>query len=116
MGRPAGEGLRRRESSLDFVTFLIQLICCVRWGPNHQIEAEIALLCDVRHPHINKLLAVSFNGPYRCLVLEYMEGGALDTQLRRPPMLQWHERMRILLHAALGLVHMHSLDPAVVHR
>jgi hypothetical protein len=81
-----------------------------------QIEAEIAHLCHIRHPHINKLLAVSFNGPCRCLVLEYMDNGALDTRLRRTPALQWHERTRILLHAALGLVHMHSLSPVVVHR
>ena len=84
----------------------------------HQIHAEIELLCRVRHPHINGLLAVSFNGPHRCLVLELMNGGALDDRLMSTdlPVLQWQDRARILLHVARGLVYMHSLKPAVVHR
>jgi serine/threonine protein kinase len=83
-----------------------------------QIQTEIDYLCRVCHPHINKLLAVSFNGPQRCLVLEHMNGGALDDRLRSTslPALQWHERAKILIHVARGLVYMHSLNPPVVHR
>jgi serine/threonine protein kinase len=85
---------------------------------DQQIESEIEMLCRTRHPHINKLLAVSFNGPYRCLILELMDGGALDDRLKNNslPVLQWQERARILLHIARGLVYMHSLNPPVVHR
>ena len=82
-----------------------------------QIEAEIQLLARARHQHINGLLAVSFNGPWRCLVLELMNGGALDDRLMDPTKpLQWQDRAHILLHVARGLVYMHSLDPPVIHR
>ena len=72
----------------------------------------------MHHPHINRLLAVSTNGAYRCLVLEYMGEGALDDRLtnKELPVLQWRQRARILLHVARGLVCMHSLRPPVVHR
>jgi serine/threonine protein kinase len=81
-----------------------------------QIQAEIKLLCSVRHPHINKLLAVSFNGPNRCLVLDFMDAGSLDDRVFAKPLLQWKERAAILLHTARGLAHLHSLDPPIVHR
>ena len=85
---------------------------------DQQVKAEIELLCRTCHPHINRLLAVSFDGPFRCLVLEHMNGGALDDRLRDKslPALQWHERARILLHAARGLAYMHTLNPPVIHR
>jgi hypothetical protein len=47
-----------------------------------QFEAEIGMLCRTRHIHINKLLAVAVNGESQCLLLEYIEVGALE---RRPP-------------------------------
>jgi hypothetical protein len=91
---------------------------------DRQIQAEIQMLCTVRHPHINRLFAVSFNGAQRCLLLEYMTGGALDDRLQvdkqanaggRPP-LRWEEKIRVLLHVARGLVHLHSLNPPIIHR
>ena len=83
-----------------------------------QIQAEIEHLSKVRHPHINKLLAVSFNGPHRCLIIEYMNGGALDSRLRNTalPVLEWRDRVLILLHVARGLVFMHQMNPPVIHR
>ena len=85
---------------------------------DQQVKAEIDLLCRTCHPHINRLLGVSFDGPHRCLVLEYMNGGALDDRLRNKSLsaLQWVERARILLHTARGLAYMHSLNPPVIHR
>ena len=80
------------------------------------ILPEIGHLSKARHPHINKLLAVSFNGLYRCLVLDLMEEGALDQRLCKRPALPWHDRARILLHVARGLVFMHQLNPPIIHR
>ena len=47
-----------------------------------------------------------------------MEGGSLEARLAntKMPVLQWRQRVQILLHAARGLVYMHSLSPCVVHR
>ena len=83
-----------------------------------QFQTEIEMLSRYHHRHINKLLAISFNGQYRCLVLEHMNGGALDSRLANQllPMLQWRDRARILLHVARGLVYMHNMNPPVVHR
>jgi hypothetical protein len=92
---------------------------------NKQIKTEINTLTSVRHPHINRLLAASFNGPRRCLLLEYMGGGALDTRLYSQGKaagagsrlrFEWVERATVLLHTARGLVHLHSLDPPIIHR
>ena len=91
---------------------------CLRFGvaDDRQFRAEIDTLTDIRHPNINKLLAVSFNGPNRCLILELMNGGALDARLFEQPVLQWHERVRILLGMARGLTYMHAQKPPVIHR
>ena len=61
---------------------------------------------------------MSYNGKHRCLVLEYMDAGALDKRLgnTKLPTLQWRQRARIILHVARGLAYMHSLNPPVVHR
>jgi hypothetical protein len=92
---------------------------------NKQIKTEIAMLTSVRHPHINRLLAASFNGPRRCLLLEYMGGGALDTRLCSQGKaagagsrlrFEWVERASVLLHTARGLVHLHSFNPPIIHR
>jgi serine/threonine protein kinase len=83
-----------------------------------QLDAEMAILRRVSHPHINNLLAASLNGTNRCLVLEYMNGGALDTRLLGTtlPLIEWQDRALILLHVGRGLVYIHSLDPPVIHR
>ena len=69
-----------------------------------QIQAEIEHLSKVRHPHINKLLAVSFNGPHRCLILEHMNGGALDSRLMNTalPVLEWRDRALVWQRAAVA--------------
>jgi serine/threonine protein kinase len=83
-----------------------------------QLGAEMGLLRRVSHPHINNLLAVSLNGTNRCLILEYLNGGALDTRLLSStcPLIEWQDRALILLHVGRGLVYIHSLDPPVIHR
>jgi hypothetical protein len=83
-----------------------------------QLDAEMDFLRRVSHPHINNLLAASLNGANRCLILEYMNGGALDTRLLSTalPLLEWQDRALILLHVSRGLVHIHSLSPPVIHR
>jgi hypothetical protein len=43
-----------------------------------QFAAEVNLLRRVHHPNLCRLYASSTNGPSKCLVLELMEGGALD--------------------------------------
>jgi hypothetical protein len=69
-----------------------------------------------RHPNICRLYACSTNGPQQCLVLEYMDGGALDTRLVAEPLLGWKQRVLIAVHVCRSLAHLHSLKPSMIHR
>lgn len=46
-----------------------------------QLEAELSVLTTIRHQNICRLYAWSFDGPRRCLVLELMAGGSVDSRL-----------------------------------
>jgi hypothetical protein len=78
--------------------------------------AEVDLLRRVHHPNLCRLYASSTNGPRKCLVLELMEGGALDNRLVAHPPLGWQQRVSIALDTCRGLVYMHSLSPPMIHR
>jgi serine/threonine protein kinase len=96
-----------------------------------QFESERALLSDISHPNICRLIAFSTDGPYRCLVLELCVGGALDSRLEctaaagpdddargglAPVPLLWQHRLRIMHDIAAGLSHLHQQVPPVLHR
>ena len=89
-----------------------------------QFASESALLQRVKHANLVRLFAFSIDGPHRCLVLELCTGGALDNRLacratgvQAPPApLPWKHRVQIAREVALALVHLHSLEPAMVHR
>ena len=81
--------------------------------------AEMELLCHVSHESICRLLAYSTDGPQRCLVLELCSGGSLEKRLSlkcSDTPLQWDHRLRIAVSIARALVHLHSLDPPMLHR
>jgi hypothetical protein len=81
-----------------------------------QFAAEVNLLRRVHHPNLCRLYASSTNGPSKCLVLELMEGGALDNRLVAQPRLGWQQRVSIALDTCRGLVYLHSLSPPMIHR
>ena len=61
------------------------------------------------------MLAISDDGPCKCLVLELCTGGALDTRLAckgepRPVALAWQHRVRIAYGIASALTHLHSTE------
>jgi serine/threonine protein kinase len=87
-----------------------------------QYASETALLSRVSHPNICGLLAISDDGPCKCLVLELCTGGALDRRLScqasgaqpAPEPLPWQQRVRVAFGIASALSHLHSLP--MVHR
>jgi hypothetical protein len=81
-----------------------------------QFAAEVNLLRRVHHPNLCRLYASSTNGPSKCLVLELMEGGALDNRLVAQPRLGWQQCVSIALDTCRGLVYLHSLSPPMIHR
>jgi serine/threonine protein kinase len=55
--------------------------------------------------------------PNLCIVTEFAKNGSLHTILHDPSMrLPWHQRLRMLRDAALGVHYLHSLSPCIVHR
>ena len=71
------------------------------------------LLQRVFHPNICALLAISFNGPRRCLVLEFCAGGALDARIKE---LNCCQRVQAATAIGRGLQYLHSLNPKMIHR
>jgi serine/threonine protein kinase len=85
-----------------------------------QFQSEMELLCAVSHPCICRLFAYSTDVRL-CLVLELCTGGSLDKRIAcedgsEHGVLLWDHRMRIAVTIAVALVHLHSLDPPVLHR
>jgi serine/threonine protein kinase len=67
------------------------------------------------------MLAISDDGPCKCLVLELCTGGALDVRLTckgepQPAPLPWQQRVHIAFGIASALSYLHSLVPQMIHR
>jgi len=79
-----------------------------------QIEAQ--LMINLRpHPNVVQILGVSFDGPYIALVLEFCEGGSLDTYLfDTANEIPTKQQIRLAYEIAQGLFHIHMGH--IVHR
>jgi hypothetical protein len=80
-----------------------------------QFTAEVELLSKVRHGNICQLYGCSTNGPQRCLVLERMSY-TLEERLEMKPAMSWQQRVHVAVLACRGLMHLHSLEPKMIHR
>jgi serine/threonine protein kinase len=55
--------------------------------------------------------------PNLCIVTEYVQQGALkDILANHATKLGYEKKMRLLQSAAMGVNHLHSLNPAIIHR
>jgi len=102
-------------------------------------HAEIALMCQLHHPHICLLLGASVDPPDLFLVTELMPRGSMDSLLHHAKrardeqgeeklkevdksgkggmaLLPWEVRGRMLLEAALGIEYLHKHTPPIIHR
>jgi hypothetical protein len=105
------------RATVDSIPCAIKVLAAeaAGWGAE-QFAAEVNLLRRVHHPNLCRLYASSTNGPSKCLVLELMDGGALDDRLVAQPRLGWQQRVSIALDTCRGLVYLHSLRPPMIHR
>ncbi|KAF7141623.1 hypothetical protein RHSIM_Rhsim06G0106200 [Rhododendron simsii] len=71
--------------------------------------AEIAIIGNIHHVNLVKLIGFCAQGSERLLVYEYMNHGSLDhTLFRIGFVLEWKERVAIALGMARGLAYLHS--------
>lgn len=72
--------------------------------------SEMNLMSNFRHPNLVKLYGHSDDGPFFCIVTEYLENGSLYNYLfgpvRRP--LNFKQRLRIFLDIVDAIVYLHT--------
>ncbi|XP_043713854.1 lysM domain receptor-like kinase 4 [Telopea speciosissima] len=88
---------------------------------NGDVSKEINLLSKINHVNIIKLSGVCFNEGNWYFVYEYAMNGPLSNWIRsnmsRPKVLSWTERVQIALDVAKGLNYLHSYtNPPYVHK
>ncbi|XP_050209015.1 serine/threonine-protein kinase-like protein CCR2 [Mercurialis annua] len=83
-----------------------------------EFEAELEILCSIRHNNIVNLLGYCAEMGERLLVYELMHHGTLHDHLRGElSPLDWNLRLKISLQAARGLEYLHNeVMPPIVHR
>ncbi|XVF83252.1 hypothetical protein PTKIN_Ptkin16aG0120300 [Pterospermum kingtungense] len=85
---------------------------------SRDFEAELEILCNVKHSNIVNLLGYCSEMGERLLVYEYMPHGTLHDHLHGDlSPLGWDLRLKIVLQAAKGLEYLHNeVTPPIVHR
>ncbi|KAL9463564.1 hypothetical protein AB3S75_001386 [Citrus x aurantiifolia] len=84
-----------------------------------QFQAEVKLLLRVHHRNLTTLVGYCDEGTNMALIYEYMANGNLEEHLSdsSKEILNWEERLRIAVEAALGLEYLHQgCKPPIVHR
>lgn len=79
---------------------------------------EIAIIGNIHHVNLVRLIGFCAQGRQRFLVLEYMNRGSLDRTLfgNGAPVLEWRERVEIALGTARGLAYLHSgCEHKIIH-
>nr|GLL18987.1 cysteine-rich receptor-like protein kinase 2 [Ipomoea trifida] len=73
-------------------------------------ETEISLITNANHPNLIRLLGYSGNGKVLILVYEYMANASLDRYIygEKRGMLNWKQRVDIILGTARGLAYLHE--------
>ncbi len=80
-----------------------------------QFQGEANAMAKLHSRHTLRIVGICLE-PYRCLVLEYMEGGSLRNYLEKnaPSTVQWLKRIELALDIGKGLVYLHTRN--VIHR
>ncbi len=80
-----------------------------------QFEQEATHMAKLHSRYTLRIVGICLE-PYRCLVLEFMEGGSLHDYLEKNPSstIQWLKRIELALDIGKGLAYIHARQ--VIHR
>jgi len=87
-----------------------------------EFELESQLLRRIRHSNVVLWIGIATNPTTDalCIVTEYMDGGSLDSWLysneAKSAKLTPKTKLRVALHVARGLNHLHCCKPPIMHR
>ncbi|CAJ1955356.1 unnamed protein product [Sphenostylis stenocarpa] len=86
-----------------------------------QFQAEVKLLMRVHHTNLTSLVGYCNDRDYKGLIYEYMANGDLQEHLsgkhNKSKFLNWEDRLRIAVDAALGLEYLQTgCKPPIIHR
>nr|XP_029122226.1 PTI1-like tyrosine-protein kinase 1 [Elaeis guineensis] len=93
---------------------------------NTEFLNQLSMVSRLKHENYVELLSYCVEGNFRLLTFEYATMGSLHDYLHgrkgvrgaQPgPLLNWKQRVRIALDAAMGLEYLHEkVEPSIVHR
>ena len=93
----------------------IKQLHSVEFDPRAKVEfnREVSIMANLRHPNIVSLFGICFE-PEFCIVMEFMNGGALYNLLHSDEELNWQLRWRMALDIGQGLAYLHEEN--IIHR
>jgi tetratricopeptide (TPR) repeat protein len=96
-------------------------IKCLKWNGSHKEGAKKSFISEVRtlgliqHMNLVRLLGYCIEGLKHMLVYEYISNLSLDKWLNEDNLLDWDQRVRIIIGVVEGLAHLHKCNPIIVH-
>ncbi|URE45041.1 STYKc [Musa troglodytarum] len=89
-------------------------------APSQEFIEEVCYLSSIRHRNLVRLLGYCQQNDLQMLVYEYVSNGSVSTHLYggnqvSSTKLEFKHRLSIAHGAAKGMVHLHSLNPPLVH-
>ncbi|KAG8976949.1 hypothetical protein FRB90_008993, partial [Tulasnella sp. 427] len=80
-----------------------------------RVKRETVIWKAAQHDNILPFLGYQISEKGPALISPWCEHGSLSTYLSRHPELSRSQRLKLLLGAALGLAHLHSRNPPIIH-
>lgn len=82
---------------------------------NKNIEREVVMMKELRHPHVVQFFGLSVSGPYIYIVMEYMAKRSLRELLKKQDgSLDSKRLLRIAYQVSAGMQHLHQ--SGILHR
>ncbi|KAJ9464937.1 Serine/threonine-protein kinase Aurora-3 [Diplonema papillatum] len=112
----AGEVFRARDKQTNAIVAIkrIKVSEVQRLHMGDQVRRELAILRELRHPNINRMLTYFWEGDHIFIVLEYASGGDTYRRLMRHKRFSVETTARLIAQVAEALRYAHSAG--VVHR